>query len=261
MGQPGKKADPDHRPSAEEVLEDRLSDPEFVRARERGDEDEAAEDEAEQRKAAGDEEIVKAFRCGVKQFCMARFWAQVEGYLRQHSEVVLARQFGIFPQQVYNARSGTVSADMFCCVLTQLKWNYNDLDPLPSVVDRVLAGLRTAVYLRAEKEKRGDSKIKTHFRDESFVGDLDYLAMCFFLYDDIFQDGRRLDELTSEEWDTIVIRVRNGLKRLQRFDANTIGKVDRDYLLQCHLRWGNHVMAVRDAVPSTWQELTKKVSE
>ncbi|MCH7727285.1 MAG: hypothetical protein IH991_12515, partial [Planctomycetes bacterium] len=143
------------------------------------------------------QKMIQKFRLGAKRVCAMRFWCKLEREMATDDPNKLQHLLKIRREEVYKLRRGEMSLEVLVSLLSEVGWDCWQLDPLPSLQDRAVAGFQLVLYWM--------NTGKTSPKHEELISEEDLIATFMLLSDEGFQELRSKDEgqWTDEEWDEI----------------------------------------------------------
>ena len=189
-----------------------------------------------------DNGIKEAFRRGLLEKCAEALWIRIEEELGTKNRTALTQRFHMRRQRFYEWKTDRVGLDEFYIILTELKWGYNNADPLPTIRERLAAGYIKAVSA-ATVNRRPDARRAISFEE--------FLAVSFLHGDMLYgaiRDQRR--EPTAEEWGQLSVRVR---QRMVACEAS-FQIVNERTLPIIKQEWEEPVLRCLFTIPFEWMD-------
>lgn len=104
--------------------------------------------------------IVERFRYGVRRFCAIDVWKRLIELAQVDSHERFADRFEMSSALVSRGLShGALSIDYLVVMITELRLMWGNLDPLPPIVDRAIAGYVESMCWLAQSRGRTDMRI------------------------------------------------------------------------------------------------------
>jgi hypothetical protein len=189
-------------------------------------------------------QLIQKFRLGAKRLCAQSFWSKFEREIQTNDATELSNALQIRREEIYKLRRGEMSLEMLVALISEVGWDCADLDPLPALRDRAVAGYQLALYwLKTEKAKP---------KEEDLISEEDLIATFLVLTDKGFRElrkGRRQDQWTDEEWNNIAIRVRPKLAKHLAVNIKDLSHQSGQDFRTLEDKWAREVAECRRHVP------------